>query len=149
MTILRRDLSKILAKQIAEMDGVIQEFRDAVNEQRLMLVAEGLDILVAGYGTVALQGRPEDQQTIQGLAFGAQLRLAAGDVLTPTVFLDRNNVEHSLTPMQVLEVWQKGATFVSQVYARSWAIKKMDPLTTDPEDDILWNITTNNHFTPL
>ncbi len=50
---------------------------------------------------------------------------------------DRENVLHQLVPMQMLELWQKGAAFVSAVYARSWAIKEMDPSSTDVEDPAL------------
>ena len=113
-------------------------FRDAVNAKRLIVIAAGTDVEITGYGTVALQGRPEDQTSLQGLAFGAQLRLSLGDSTTLMDFLDRENVLHQLLPMQMLELWQKGAAFVSAIYARSWAIKEMDPASTDIDDPELW-----------
>lgn len=115
-------------------------FRDAVNAKRLEVITAGTDVLVTGYGLVALQGRPEDQTSLQGLAFGAQLRLGLGDSATLMTFLDRNNVLHQLAPMQMLELWQKGAAFISAIYARSWVIKEMDPLMTDINDPALWSV---------
>lgn len=113
-------------------------FRDAVNAKRLRVITAGTDVNVTGHGIVALQGRPEDQTSLQGLAFGAQLRLSMGDSATLMDFLDRNNTLHQLVPMQMLELWQKGAAFISATYARSWAIKEMDPATTDVDDPALW-----------
>lgn len=113
-------------------------FRAAVNNKRLEVIKNGTDVDITGHGSVALQGRPEDQTSLQGLAFGAQLRLGMGDSTTLMDFLDRENVLHQLVPMQMLELWQKGAAFVSAMYARSWAIKEMDPNNTDIEDPALW-----------
>lgn len=119
---------------------LIRDFRNAVNNRRSRLIEAGVVIDVTGYGPVALQGRPEDQTSLQGLAFGAQLRLGMGDSTTLTNFLDRNNVQHQLLPMQILEIWQKGAAFVSAIYARSWAIKAMDPTSTNIDDPALWSV---------
>lgn len=113
-------------------------FRELVNAKRLRLITDGVDVTITGHGTVALQGRPEDQTSLQGLAFGAQLRLAAGDSTTLMDFLDRNNDLHQLVPMQMLELWQKGAAFISAIYAKSWEIKEMDPWTTDVENPAIW-----------
>lgn len=120
--------------------SLVALFREAVNHQRSAVIAAGTDVYVTGYGTVALQGRPEDQASLQGLAFGAQLRLGMGDATTQMVFLDRENVLHYLLPTQMLELWQKGAGFVSAVYARSWVIKGMDPMTTELVDPALWQV---------
>ena len=113
-------------------------FREAVNAKRLRVITAGTNVEITGHGPVALQGRPEDQTSLQGLAFGAQLSLSMGDSSTLMDFLDRENVLHQLMPMQMLELWQKGAAFVSAIYARSWAIKEMDPASTDIEDTELW-----------
>ena len=119
-------------------EQIVRTFRDAVNVKRARLLAGGTDVDVTGYGVVALQGRLEDQTLIQGLAFGAQLRLSLGDLVTQMPFLDRQNVAHLLTPQQMIEVWHKGAAFVSAVYEQSWVIKGMDPVLTDLEDANVW-----------
>lgn len=121
-----------------DMTIITRDFRDAVNAERTKRVTKGTDVEVTDYGLVALQGRPEDQSTLQGLAFAASLRLSQGDITTTAQFLDRNNVLHHLTPRQMVEAWEKGAAFIEQVYAASWQIKEMDPIETDPKDDSLW-----------
>ena len=121
-----------------DLDARNREYRDAVNHVRSRLIEAGTVVTVTGYGPIALQGREEDQRTLQGLAFGAQLRLGQGDTTTLTPFLDRENIQHMLTPMQLLETWQRGAGFVSYIYAKSWAIKEMNPETTDPSNPALW-----------
>lgn len=121
-----------------EAQACIRAFHDAVNTKRLQIISDGTDVYVTGHGKVALQGRPEDQTSLQGLAFGAQLRLSVGDNTAPMEFLDRENVLHQLFPMQMLELWQKGAAFISAIYAQSWAIKEMNPTTTNPNDPALW-----------
>jgi hypothetical protein len=120
-----------------EAEAAVRRFRDAVNAHRLTIIAAGSEVEITGHGPVALQGRQEDLTSLQGLAFGAQLRLSMGDSTTLMPFLDRLNVMHHLLPAQMLQLWQKGAAFVSAVYARSWVIKDMDP-ETDITDPQLW-----------
>lgn len=126
------------ALHLVDLEPMRLAFRAAVNAKRLAVITAGTTVQITGHGPVALQGRPEDQTSLQGLAFGAQLRLAQGDSTTLMEFLDRQNALHQLVPMQMLELWQKGAAFVSAIYARSWAIKEMDPATTDIDDPELW-----------
>jgi hypothetical protein len=126
--------------EFTNLEPTILAFRTAVNAKRLQIISAGIDVSITGYGIVALQGRPEDQTSLQGLAFGAQLRLAMGDSTTKMEFLDRENVLHELTPAQMLELWQKGAGFVSAIYAKSWIIKEMNPMTTDYNEPALWAI---------
>lgn len=133
---------RIVQGQLTLWDAALHDrrFHDAVNENRARLIAAGTDVSIANHGLVALQGRPEDQASLQGLAFGAQLRLSQGDNTTLTLFLDRENVPHELTPSQMIELWQKGADFMTAMYARSWIIKKMDPFVTDAENPELWEL---------
>lgn len=140
MLIIYRDTAAIQQMEQAIGDVFIRSFRDAVNLKRGQLIVAGTTVEITGHGPVALQGRPEDQSSLQGLAFGAQLRLSMGDSTTLMEFLDRENVLHQLVPMQMIELWQKGAEFISAVYTRSWQIKEMDPLLTDVENPELWSI---------
>lgn len=140
MLVIHRDIQAIVDTDREEAERLVRSFRDAVNLKRLAVITAGTDVAITGHGTVALQGRPEDQTSLQGLAFGAQLRLGMGDSTTLMDFLDRENVLHQLQPVQMLELWQKGAAFVSAMYARSWVIKEMDPTTTDLNDVTLWAV---------
>jgi hypothetical protein len=72
------------------------------------------------------------------LALGAQMRLAAGDNETLTTFRDGGNVDHQLTPAQLLSLWQQSADYVSELYAASWALKAMEPIPADFASDEHW-----------
>ncbi|PKP85813.1 MAG: hypothetical protein CVT80_00250 [Alphaproteobacteria bacterium HGW-Alphaproteobacteria-2] len=115
-----------------------RRFQDAVNAERARRLAHGVVVAVTGHGPVALQGRLEDQMTLTGIKDAALLRAQAGDLTTLTRFRDRDNTDHNLAPMQVIEMWQLGAGWASAVYAASWEIKDMDPPPEDFTDDSLW-----------
>lgn len=87
---------------------------------------------------VHVTGRDEDARNLTNLALAAQLRIAAGDTTTPTVYRDGGNIDHELTPPQMLALWQQSAAYVSALYAASWAIKAMEPLPPDVTADELW-----------
>ncbi len=107
--------------------------RAAVNAERARRIAAGK--IIAG---VAIRGRDEDARNLTNLALAAQLRIASGDTASPTLFRDGNDVDHELTPPQVLSLWQQAAAYVSALYSASWAIKAMNPLPDDVTDDGLW-----------
>lgn len=94
-----------------------------VNAERARRLVAGTTVTVTGNGPVALSGRDEDTRNLQGLAFAAQLRLADGNNTHQTTFRDAENVDHVLTPAQVLEMWSLGSAWIEQVYAASWALK--------------------------
>ena len=66
----------------------------------------------------------------------AQMRIAAGDTTTPTTFRDSDNVDHDLTPAQILTMWQESAAYVSAIYQASCDIKAMNPIPAE------WPITS-------
>lgn len=119
--------------------GVIRrQFADAVNVERARRLAHGVVVQVTGHGPVALQGRVEDQVTLTALKDAALMRVQAGDLVTLTRFRDRDNTDHDLLPMQVIEMWQLGAGWASAVYAASWDLKDREPIPEDLTDDTLW-----------
>lgn len=87
---------------------------------------------------VFVTGRDEDARNLTNLALAAQLRLASGDTTTLTTFRDGDNVDHDLTPPQVLSLWQLSATYVSDLYAASWALKAENPIPTDYDSNTHW-----------
>ena len=105
----------------------------AVNAERQRRILAGTVI-----DGVHVTGRDEDALNLTNLALVAQLRIAGGDMTTPTVYRDGNNVDHELTPPQMLALWQQSAEYVSALYAASWAIKAMDPMPEDVTADALW-----------
>lgn len=109
-----------------------------VNRERDRRVFAGTTVVLTGYGPVPLQGRDQDQTNLLGLVTAASLRIAAGDSVTTTKFRDAANVDHDLTPSQIIEMWSKGSGWISAVYQASWAIKAMDPIPADFADDTRW-----------
>lgn len=105
----------------------------AINAERQRRIEAGKII-----NGVYVTGRDEDARNLTNLALAAQMRIAGGDTSTITVYRDGNNVDHELTPPQVLSLWQQSADYVSALYAASWAIKAMDPLPVDVTADELW-----------
>lgn len=98
--------------------------KDVVTAYAEQLIDDGVTISITGLSeAVHVDGRDKDSRNVQGLVTAAQLRISAGDTTTVTTFRDGNNVMHDLTPLQVIELWQKSAAYVSAVYAASWAIK--------------------------
>jgi hypothetical protein len=87
---------------------------------------------------VAVTGREEDARNLTNLALAAQLRLASADTTTLTTFRDGNNVDHELTPAEMLDLWQQSAAYVSALYAASWVIKAIDPIPADFDADSRW-----------
>ncbi len=79
-----------------------------------------------------------DQTRLLRLVTAAQVRLAGGDTATLTKFRDADNVDHMLNPMQIIEMWSKGAAWISANYDASWALKAMNPIPADYVDDSYW-----------
>lgn len=105
----------------------------AINAERQRRIEAGKVI-----NGVYVTGRDEDARNLTNLALAAQVRIAGGDTSTITVYRDGNNVDHELTPPQVLSLWQHSSAYVSDLYATSWSIKAMEPLPVDVTVDGLW-----------
>lgn len=105
----------------------------AVNAERQRRIVAG--VVIDG---VRVTGRDEDARNLTNLALAAQVRVAGGDTATLTVYRDGDNIDHALTPPQMLALWQHSAAYVSSLYAASWAIKAMDPVPADVTADVLW-----------
>lgn len=100
----------------------------AVNTERARRLKEGWVFNVTGGASpIALTGDETTKQNLQALAFAASLRISAGDTTTITRYRDAVNVDHSLTPPQVVELFSISASWVSAVYAASWDLKATTP----------------------
>ncbi|MDI6834496.1 MAG: DUF4376 domain-containing protein [Rhizobiaceae bacterium] len=105
---------------------------DDVNRERARRIVAGKVI-----DGVYVTGRDEDARNLTNLMLGAQLRITAGDT-TPTTYRDGNNVDHVLSPEQIVLLWQQSAAYVSALYAASWALKALDPIPADYTADQYW-----------
>src|SRR5690606_4138640 len=112
--------------------------RAAINAERERRISAGATVTVTGIGEIPVQGRDVDIRNLQGLGLMALARVSSGDTTTLTTFRDADNVDHDLTPLQVLELVQNAAAVVEAIIQASWTIKAMDPLPADVTDDSLW-----------
>ncbi len=127
----------------AEKDAIVaeraaREYREEVHAERARRIREGTTVSLTGYATpVVLQGRDEDRANLSDLFNVAQAFKAAGSADTID-FRDRDNVIHTLTADQVIELFLAGSSYVSACYRASWDLKAMDPPASDPTDDAHW-----------
>jgi hypothetical protein len=115
--------------------------RAAVNTERECRIAAGATVTVTGAGAIPVQGREQDVRNLQGLGLMALARVSAGDTTTVTTFRDAANVDHDLTPPQILDLVQRAAAAAEAIIQASWVIKAMDPLPDDVTADALWPAT--------
>lgn len=87
---------------------------------------------------VHVTGSDEDARNLSNLAMAAQIRMAAGDLTTTTIYRDAGNVDRVLTPPELVALWQASAEYVSALYAASWALKALDPIPADFAADTYW-----------
>jgi hypothetical protein len=124
---------------IPEPQPITLPLNQLVNVERDRRVLEGSTFQITGYGTVRIRGDETTTRNLQGLAFGAQLRMAQGDLSSLTPFRDEDNVVHMLTPMQVIELWSKGAAFISACFQAAWDLKDgPEGIPEDYQEDRYW-----------
>lgn len=126
------DLSQLITAEM-KAEAAREAKHVAINAERQRRIEAGAII-----NDVYVTGRDEDARNLTNLALAAQMRIGMGDTETLTTYRDGDNVDHDLTPPQMLALWQQSAEYVSALYAASWAIKAMDPLPENVADDALW-----------
>lgn len=119
-----------------ERDAITAKLRfdERVTQERSGRLTRGTDIQVPTYGWVALQGRPEDQQTLAALAQSATLMDPASTIF----FMDRENFLHEMNPQQVMQLFQLGSLYIQDVYFASFTMKAQPSVTLDIHNDSYW-----------
>lgn len=131
---LGREIYDLAVQGVVAPYGPPLPITDAdVNAERQRRIVVGTVI-----NGVCVTGRDVDARNLMSLALIAQMRIAAGDDATPTTFRDGDNVDHDLTPPQIVSMYQESAAFVSALYQASWDIKAMDPIPADFAADQYW-----------
>lgn len=98
----------------------------------------GRTFTVADYGDVALEGSLRTQTVLLALKDTARDLVAAG-VTAPVLFLtDRDNVDHYLTPAQMIELVNAGKGYMQALHEAKRAIKALEPIPADYADDARW-----------
>lgn len=116
---------------------------EAINAERDRRIAAGEIFDVSGYGSVPLQGRLQDQVNLQARLLAAQAAKAAGITTPLLVIRDAQNVNHMLTPDQVIELVSAGTAWIEAVMLVSWNMKDgIAPFEDGPpynfDDDAYW-----------
>lgn len=89
-----------------------------VNAERQRRIVDG-----KSFNGIRVTGRDEDVRNLTNLALAAQIRIGGGDTTTLTTYRDGDNVDHDLTPPEILSLWEQASAYVSALYATSWAMK--------------------------
>jgi len=132
-------LKSEVERAAAQAEATFKNYRAVVHQERKKRIAQGTPVILAGYGTpIYVQGRDSDRANISDLAQLAQMRISAGDNTTTTAFRDRDNVDHLLTPSQIIDLYIQAAAFIQAVMQASWALKEADPTITDPSYEGHW-----------
>ncbi|WP_052182724.1 DUF4376 domain-containing protein [Rhizobium sp. YS-1r] len=126
------DPAKIITAE-QKADTARQALCDAINAERARRIIAGKII-----NGIHVTGRDEDARNLTNLALGAQVRIAGGDSTTLKTFRDGDNIDHDLTPPEIMSLWQQSSEYVSALYAASWALKALDPIPADFADDSYW-----------
>ncbi|MEQ1407789.1 DUF4376 domain-containing protein [Neorhizobium sp. Rsf11] len=126
------DPAKIVTAE-QKSEAARQALGDAINAERTRRIIAGKII-----NGIHVTGRDEDARNLTNLALGAQVRIAGGDTTTLTTFRDGDNIDHDLTPQEIMSLWQQSSEYVSALYAASWALKALDPIPADFADDGYW-----------
>lgn len=116
---------------------------DDVNIERDRRIEAGATFLVAGYGSIPLQGRLKDQINLQSRLIAAQGAKASGITDPILVLRDAADVNHMLTPDQMIELVTKGVDWIEATMQISWNMKDgVAPfeagIPPDYPDDAYW-----------
>ncbi|MBO9458978.1 hypothetical protein [Labrenzia sp. R5_0] len=94
-----------------------------VNDERDRRILAGTVITVTGYGNIPVTGTKDDKDVFLARRMIAA-EVAANGVTTPVfVFRDRENAIHNLTPSQMVELADKGFSWIEAMMVRSWEMK--------------------------
>lgn len=116
---------------------------DQINAERDRRIEAGGTFDVIGYGPIPLQGRLKDQINLQARLIAAQGAKAAGITDPILVLRDAADVNHMLTPDQMIELVTMGVAWIEATMQVSWDMKDgVAPFEAGPPydytDDSYW-----------
>lgn len=111
---------------------------DDINIERQRRIALPLTVTITGGGTFAADMSDQSRANIAGLTTLAMILSGQGQTTTMTTFRDADNVDHSVTPAQAIQIGVQAALHVDALYKKSWALKAMEPIPADYADDNRW-----------
>lgn len=114
------------------------ELRQNINVERERRLKIGANVSISGLAnTVYVTGDEENIRNMTNLGQLSMLYIQR-NANTTIPFRDAQNTLHTLTPLQMSNLWEKTVSYVSSVYQSSWAMKDMSPLPQDFLDDKYW-----------
>ena len=116
---------------------------DDVNVERDRRILAGTVINVTGHGNIPVTGTKDDKDVFLGRRIIAAEAAANGVTAPVLVFRDRKNVIHNLTPSQMIELADKGFSWIEAMMVRSWVMKDgaapyEDGIPDDLDNDSHW-----------
>jgi hypothetical protein len=114
-----------------------------VNVERDRRILAGTVINVTGHGSIPVTGTKDDKDVFLARRIVAASAAENGVTAPVFVFRDRENSIHNLTPLQMVELADKGFSWIEAMMVRSWAMKDgASPyeagIPDDLEDDSHW-----------
>ena len=108
-----------------------------VNAERDRRIVAGAVVNVTGYGDIPVTGTKDDKDVFLARRVVAA-EAASNGVIVPTfVFRDRENAMHNLTPLQMVELADKGFAWIEAMMVRSWEMKDgASPYESGIPDDL-------------
>jgi hypothetical protein len=115
---------------------------DQIDAERDRRIALGVTVTMNSGATIPVQTRDSrDFRNINGLSTTALVLKVQGDKSTTITFRDANNVDHTLTLDQVIEMGLKVSKKMQALYAKSWSLKGMTSLPADYTSDAYWSVS--------
>jgi len=116
----------------------IAEYHREIHEERTRRIEAGTKLTLTDHPSqVHPQGRPVDRANMSDMAQLSQILIASGDTTTMIPFRDADNIDHQLTPAQIVELYMKCFEYVQAVMVASWALKDGPPVG-NVSDDANW-----------
>lgn len=115
----------VIADDVVMRSRTVEEIlidNSAINSEREGRLRKNYSVVLKDAGTVAINLDNDSVDTLHRLTTMAQLLISINDTRT-TTYRDVNNVNHSLTPTQITEVFLAVVLQIQSVYEATWLIK--------------------------
>lgn len=116
---------------------------EEVDAERARRIDLGAEFVLTDGMVIAITGRQQDQTVLLGSSVAAQSYIAAGNPGAVMVYRDRDNVVRNLSPLQMIELYQRGLGWITSIMQVSWHMKDgtgayAGGIPSDYTDDSHW-----------
>lgn len=110
-----------------------------INKERDRRIALGHTVTLSDGTVIQVQTRDEkDFRNINGLVSQALVYSMMNNLTEEMTFWGADNTEHTLTPAKMIEMGSLVGKLVEGLYAKGRALKVMDPIPDDYDNDAHW-----------